>query len=229
MIRMGRNTNPTKPETPQQPETSPYQDTNMNNQQFGFQPQANENTSPRSTTDTSSSRAFTESESMARDIKEGRLSGFVGSGTTLSGETDFKAMLRVDGHLVGKVTSEAGTLIVGSGGVVDANVKVSSAVINGTVNGDIMATEKLELGRTAKVVGNIQTPSLMIEQGAVFEGSCSMMKSKADFDKRTVQSVVQNVSSKPPEKDIAKEPIVAAKAEPIMTAKADNGAVVSTK
>ena len=47
---------------------------------------------------------------MARDIKEGRLSGFVGHGTTLTGETEFHAMLRVDGHLIGTVASEAGTL-----------------------------------------------------------------------------------------------------------------------
>src|SRR5256885_11547860 len=55
--------------------------------------------------------AISESDSMARDIKEGRLSGFVGHGTTLTGETEFHAMLRVDGHLVGTVSSEAGTLI----------------------------------------------------------------------------------------------------------------------
>ena len=46
----------------------------------------------------SSGNAVSDSESMARDIKEGRLSGFVGSGTVLTGETTFQAMLRVDGH-----------------------------------------------------------------------------------------------------------------------------------
>jgi hypothetical protein len=84
----------------------------------------------------------TDSESMARDIKEGRLSGFVGHGTVLTGETNFQAMLRVDGVLQGTVSSEAGTLIVGSNGQVDANVAVASATVNGTVNGDIVATEK---------------------------------------------------------------------------------------
>src|SRR2546430_13158350 len=90
-----------------------------------------------------SSRAISESESMARDIKEGRLSGFVGHGTVLTGETNFQAMLRVDGVLQGTVSSDAGTLIVGTNGQVDANVAVASATINGTVNGDIVATEKL--------------------------------------------------------------------------------------
>src|ERR1700759_4809591 len=88
-------------------------------------------------------RAITESDAMARDIKEGRLSGFVGHGTTLTGETNFHAMLRVDGHLVGTVSSENGTLIVGTNGQVDANISVAAAMVNGAVNGDIIASEKL--------------------------------------------------------------------------------------
>ncbi len=118
-----------------------------------------------------SSRAMTESETLARDIKEGTLSGFVGGGTIVTGEANFKAMMRVDGHLSGRVSSSSGTLIVGANGKVDANIEVAVAVIHGTINGDIIATQRLELGRAAKVNGNIQTPSLIIEQGAVFEGS----------------------------------------------------------
>jgi hypothetical protein len=57
------------------------------------------------------------------------------------------------------------------------------AIIHGTINGDIIATQRLELGRAAKVNGNIQTPSLVIEQGAVFEGSCKMVQMTAAVDK----------------------------------------------
>ncbi|MDX6385834.1 MAG: Polymer-forming cytoskeletal, partial [Blastocatellia bacterium] len=46
------------------------------------------------------------------------------------------------------------------------------------VNGDIIAGQRIELGRAAKLSGNIQTPSLVIEQGAVFEGSCKMVQMK---------------------------------------------------
>lgn len=120
--------------------------------------------------------AISESDSMARDIKEGRLSGFVGHGTTLTGETEFHAMLRVDGHLIGTVSSDTGTLIIGTNGQVDANILVAAAMINGTVNGDIFATEKLHLGRTARVLGNIQSPRLIVEEGAILEGSCNMVK-----------------------------------------------------
>lgn len=141
----------------------------------------------------------TDSETMARDIKEGRLSGFVGHGTVLTGETNFQAMLRVDGVLQGTVSSDAGTLIVGSNGQVDANVAVASATINGTVNGDIIATEKLHLGRTAKVVGNVQTPRIIIEEGAVLEGSCSMLRAKEALEKRESEnkSAAYNASRYP--------------------------------
>jgi cytoskeletal protein CcmA (bactofilin family) len=130
-----------------------------------------------------STRAMTESETLAKDIKEGTLSGFVGGGTVVTGEANFKAMMRVDGHLSGRVSSSSGTLIVGANGKVDANIEVAVAIIHGTINGDIIATQRLELGRAAKVNGNIQTPSLVIEQGAVFEGSCKMLQMTAAADK----------------------------------------------
>jgi len=88
-------------------------------------------------------------------------------------------MMRVDGHLSGRINSTSGTLIVGANGKVDANIEVAIAIIHGTVNGDIIATQRLELGRAAKLNGNIQTTSLMIEPGALFEGSCKMIKMNA--------------------------------------------------
>ena len=120
------------------------------------------------------SRAVPESENLARDIKDGTLSGFVGNGTNIDGETSFKGMMRVDGHVSGHLSSDGGTLIVGDGGRVDANLNVAVALIRGTVNGEIVATQRIELGRTARVTGNIQTSSLSIEEGAVFEGNCRM-------------------------------------------------------
>ena len=130
------------------------------------------------------SRAVSESESLARDIKEGTLSGYVGNGTVVSGEATFKGMLRIDGHLTGRVVSQDGTLLVGTNGQVDADIEVAVATINGTVNGDIIASQRLEMGRAARVKGNVQTPSLMIEQGAIFEGSCRMAQLKETQDKQ---------------------------------------------
>lgn len=161
MIRMGRSSR-SEPDTNENQNNTP---TSTPAYQYGNESQA-------------TPRVVTDSESIARDIKEGRLSGFVGHGTVLTGETNFQMMLRVDGHLTGTVMSDGGTLIVGTNGQVDANVSVGVATINGVVNGDVIATEKIQLGRTARVMGNVATPRLVIEEGAVFEGGCSMMKAR---------------------------------------------------
>ncbi len=145
------------------------------------------------------SRASTESETLARDIKEGTLNGFIGNGTSLVGEATFKGMLRVEGHLSGRVTSEDGTLIVGTNGHIEANIEVAVATINGTVSGDIIATKRIEIGRAAKVTGNIQTTALVIEQGAIFEGSCRMLHLK-----KTDKPHKEEKAAKPPVAEVDK-------------------------
>ncbi len=173
MLRMGKTE-----------EKSQAQETDLNK---GYSPyQGNETYRP--TPDAAAaSKALTESETIAREIKDGSLSGFVGSGTVITGEATFKSMLRVDGRYSGRINSTGGTLIVGSGGQVDANIEVAVAQIHGVVTGDIVASDRVELGRAAKLTGNIQTPSLVIEQGAVFEGSCKMSQAKAAADKPKVE------------------------------------------
>ncbi len=181
MLRIGKNSKDQQDDE----HTSDKQDASAYNSPRNNYPsyQGTPETKPAGETSQISAKAMTESESLARDIKEGTLSGFVGNGTSVTGEATFKAMLRVDGHLSGRVSSGSGTLIVGANGKVDANIEVAVAVIHGTINGDIIATQRLELGRAAKVNGNIQTPSLVIEQGGIFEGSCKMLQMSAAADK----------------------------------------------
>src|SRR5881275_296256 len=163
MLRMGKE------------DKSPTQATDTDYSNRSYTPYQN-NEAYRPTEGVATPKALTESETIAREIKDGSLSGFVGSGTVITGEASFKSMLRVDGRFSGRITSTGGALIVGAGGQVDANIEVAVATIHGVVNGDIIASDRIELGRAAKLNGNIQTPSLMIEQGAIFEGSCKMLK-----------------------------------------------------
>ncbi|MBA2606286.1 MAG: polymer-forming cytoskeletal protein [Acidobacteriota bacterium] len=175
MIRMGRSS---RTEQSNEPVNSQQQEQEQRSSNLGsLNPSVVSN-------QTTSRGAISESELIARDIKEGRLSGYVGSGTVLTGETNFQSMLRVDGHLTGRVMSEDGTLIVGSTGQIDANVMVAAAVINGTINGDVIATERVELGRLAHIMGNIYSPRLVVEDGALLEGNCSMIKAREAIEKR---------------------------------------------
>ena len=184
MLRMGRNPNEEKSQTQATDSSrsySPYQ---------SGEPQ-------RTPEPAASTKALTESETTAREIKDGTLSGFVGAGTSVTGEATFKAMLRIDGHFSGRITSSSGSLMVGAGGLVDANIEVAVATIHGVVNGDIIAGQRIELGRAGKLNGNIQTPSLVIEQGGVFEGSSKMVQQKAATEKPAKVERKENVIDTP--------------------------------
>ena len=93
----------------------------------------------------------------------------------LEGEFHFKDAIRVNGHIAGTVYSKAGTIFVDVEAQVDANVDVAVAVISGTVRGDIVARDRVELGPASKICGNIWTRSIVIKDGAIFEGICRMI------------------------------------------------------
>lgn len=187
MIRMGKGSKESEEETPIQPISVTGQN------QPSFQPQEAEPQYRSAVSEPApATRAIADSESIARSIKDGTMSGYVGSGTSLNGEVTFKAMWRIDGIFSGRIASENGTIIVGNGGQVDANVEVAIATILGTVNGDVIATQRIDLGRTARVNGNIQTPSLTIEEGAIFEGGCRMTQAVAAVEKQASDSVKES-------------------------------------
>jgi cytoskeletal protein CcmA (bactofilin family) len=94
----------------------------------------------------------------------------------LNGELSFKDMLRINGQVGGKVFSYKGTLIIDQSARVEAEINVAVCVINGIVNGDVMAHDRVELGPGAIIHGNISTRSIMIKPGAVFQGDCRMIK-----------------------------------------------------
>jgi cytoskeletal protein CcmA (bactofilin family) len=184
MLRMGKNPKTDQTESEHMSD-NPATQYNTSQQPHTPYPQPADSQYRPMPDSSSTSRPVTESESLARDIKEGIMTGFVGNGTTLKGEANFKGMLRVDGVLAGHVKSDGGTLIVGNNGQVDGEIAVAVATIQGTVNGNITASQRLELGRAAKVKGDIETPSLIIEQGAVYEGTCRMVQSREAQEQKT--------------------------------------------
>lgn len=100
----------------------------------------------------------------------------------LNGELTFKDMLRINGHVAGKIFSYKGTLIVDNSARVDADIDVAACVVSGTVNGDVVAQDRVELGPAAVINGNISTSSLSMRPGAIFIGDCRMLKNE-DVDK----------------------------------------------
>lgn len=85
-------------------------------------------------------------------------------------EIRFEGTLRVDCYLTGRLRSLTGTLLISETGEVESDIVVAAAVIDGILHGDIQASERVELQSHAKVFGNIDSPVLVIQPGAVFEG-----------------------------------------------------------
>ncbi len=202
MLRMGRSNKPEQVENEQaarQQHTPPpaYNQNTDTTPVRPAPPQPTPNTSaPTFATAPTPPRAVSETDALARDLKDGLVGGFVGVHSVVSGETNFKGMLRVDGRVSGRINSQDGTLIVSAGGQVAADIEVAVAKINGTVNGDIHARERIEFGRTARVSGNIHTPALIIEQGAIFEGSCRMTEQPAEQTRP--RAAATNTNGAPP-------------------------------
>jgi cytoskeletal protein CcmA (bactofilin family) len=113
-----------------------------------------------------------EGESMA---DEGKMNSIIGKGCKVNGTIDVQdGTLRIDGDFEGNVNCPGGTLVIGKGGTVKADIKVSNAVVGGTVNGNIDAKEKIELQAGSRLEGDIKTRRLVIDEGVFFEGSCRM-------------------------------------------------------
>jgi cytoskeletal protein CcmA (bactofilin family) len=89
----------------------------------------------------------------------------------------------VDGSIKGKVNSEA-VLVVGPGGKIDAEVNIRKISISGEFHGVIRASDRVEIHKEGKVFGEIFTPCLIIEAGALFEGRCTMATSQKNAAKK---------------------------------------------
>jgi len=101
----------------------------------------------------------------------------LGQGTTLTGEVSFSSGLRVDGVIKGKIRAEA-LLEIGPAGKVEAEITVRRVLIRGEFRGSIRASDRVEILKDGKVFGDVFTPCLIIEAGALFEGRCNMLDQK---------------------------------------------------
>jgi cytoskeletal protein CcmA (bactofilin family) len=111
---------------------------------------------------------------MKKKNRSEAVSTFIGSDARIEGTIGFDGTIRVDGKVMGKICSAGGTLIVGEGAVVHAEIEVDAAIIMGEVNGTIVASDRIEAYPPCRMSGDIQAPVISIEAGVVFNGSCAM-------------------------------------------------------
>jgi cytoskeletal protein CcmA (bactofilin family) len=132
----------------------------------------------------------------------GDLNAFLGEGTTFKGNLTFEGTVRVDGRMEGEIRTKD-TLVIGQSAAVQADIYAGALVISGTVHGNITAGQKVELHASARLFGNIATPSLVMAEGVIFEGSCTMGNkgAKPEVVSRPAES---KQPSSPPQKVEAK-------------------------
>jgi cytoskeletal protein CcmA (bactofilin family) len=105
--------------------------------------------------------------------KSGELNGFLDRGATFRGELEFEDTMRIDGKFNGKIHSK-NELIVGESAHIEGDIHVGRIAISGTVVGKITADTRVEIHRNGKVYSDVETPALIIEEGAIFQGNCVM-------------------------------------------------------
>ncbi|MFH1915098.1 MAG: polymer-forming cytoskeletal protein [Pseudomonadota bacterium] len=125
---------------------------------------------------------------MARD----EINAFLGAGTNYQGKLNFQGAVRIDGNFHGEVVSD-GTLVVGQEAVVEGQIRVGQLVLSGKLLGEVEAANKVVLHKTANLHGNIRTPVLVVEEGAVLEGQLVM--GSLDTTSPNIQTSIPEIDS----------------------------------
>ena len=117
-----------------------------------------------------------------KDFKSGSddISGFLAEGTVINGEIHFPDILRVDGKVTGKLTSEK-ELVVGESGEVEAEIQVGVLSVSGRVAGTLRVRDRITIHPRGRVQGELimEKPGLVIEEGGIFEGTIDMSSGAA--------------------------------------------------
>ncbi|MBW1721521.1 MAG: polymer-forming cytoskeletal protein [Deltaproteobacteria bacterium] len=103
---------------------------------------------------------------------------FLGKDTEFEGRLNFNGSIRIDGHFKGEIHSD-GNLIVGEEGMIEADMHVGFLVIRGEVHGNIIADQRVDIRAPGKVFGNVQAPTVVIDEGVIFEGQTRMYQARA--------------------------------------------------
>ena len=105
--------------------------------------------------------------------EEFAVNSIIGEGAEFTGEFKLSGLIRIDGIFKGVIIPD-GKVLVGRSGIVNTDIRAKVVVAGGEVKGNIYATERVTLLSTCKLNGDIVTPRLIIEEGVVFHGSCTI-------------------------------------------------------
>jgi len=105
--------------------------------------------------------------------RTGEVHTLLGKGSEFEGKLTFEGQVRIDGKFNGQIVTKD-VLVIGDGARVNAEITAGTVIINGQVEGNVKATQIIELKTPGRVKGNLETPSLSMDRGVIFEGSLKM-------------------------------------------------------
>jgi cytoskeletal protein CcmA (bactofilin family) len=112
-----------------------------------------------------------EDESVA--TRPGEVHTLLGKGSEFEGKLTFEGQVRIDGKFNGQIFTKD-VLVIGDGARVQAEINAGTVIINGTVEGNVRASQLVELHAPARVKGSLETPALTMDRGVIFEGTTKM-------------------------------------------------------
>ncbi len=133
-------------------------------------------------------------KSFDESVSSGNLNTIIGKGSTFEGTMKVQSTLRVDGKIKGNVTT-SDSIVIGKDGSINGDVTVRNAIIGGKLRGKLVATGKVVLESNSVFNGELKTTKLVIDEGAVFEGNCSMSAGE-NVDIKPVQKSVSAILEK---------------------------------
>jgi len=101
------------------------------------------------------------------------IKAYLGIDALFKGTLSFEGIVRIDGKFEGKIQTKD-TLVIGETGEIIADVEVGILVCKGKLNGTVLATEKMEMHPASTIIGNVETPAVSIELGAILDGHLNM-------------------------------------------------------
>jgi len=122
-----------------------------------------------------------------KEKEEEEIRAFLGKGSEFNGKLMFNGSVRIDGDFKGSIFGN-GTLVIGEGAEIEADIRVDSVMVSGEMRGQIDVKKKIRIYSTGKVTGDLNTPVFSVEEGAFFEGTCHMIRSDAEVHTLPLES-----------------------------------------
>ncbi len=124
---------------------------------------------------------------LKKENEQGHIRAFLGEGTEFEGLLSFDGTVRIDGKFKGEINTDD-CIIIGESGHIEAEIRAGHLIVMGTFTGNVRATKKVEIVSTGKLLGNIISPALIVQEGGVIDGNIKMRGISEQQTKKVVGS-----------------------------------------